>query len=183
MSEQGTEGAKPPETPAPGGAMPPEPPPAADAGREAPPPAESEEERREAQLSSEEVLRALRSERRNQRETEKQLRQLQEAERQRQDAGKSELQRVTEERDELAQRVSVLERTKQASEVAVEFGVPEWAEELAQDEDTRTMRAHAQRIRDRLGRTSPGMDGGVRGMGIPPAPQSMDDMIRAGVRR
>jgi acetylornithine deacetylase/succinyl-diaminopimelate desuccinylase-like protein len=93
------------------------------------------------------------------------------------------MQRVTEERDALLARVSEMERAKQAVDVATEFGVHEWADELAKDEDTRAMRAHAQRIRDRLGRTSPGMDGGVRGMGVPPSPQGMDDMIRAGVRR
>lgn len=192
MSEQGTADAG--ATPAPsneGGATPPATPGAGSATLPAHPPTEPEreapstdenEDPREAGLG-EEGRRLLREARKAAKDAERELKSLREEKKTREDAEKTELERATEERDTLRSERDALLRAKQATEVAIEFGVPEWADELATNEDTRTMRAHAQRIRDRLGRTSPGMDGGVRGLGLPPSPQSMDDMIRQGARR
>lgn len=188
MTEQGTpppEGATPSEPQAPAGVTPTEPTPDVSNGqRDATHETEADtDDGRDAQQPPAEVLKALRAERRRARELEKELNTHRAADKAREDAGKTELQRVSEERDVAVARANSLERAKQATDVAAEFGVPDWADELAQDEDTRTMRTHAQRIRDRLGRTSPGMDGGVRGVGVPPAAQSMDDMIRRGFGR
>jgi hypothetical protein len=194
MSEQGTVPGATPGAMQQGGATPPEPgasgamPPAQlpterEPEREAPPRESEPEDEREAQLG-EEGRRLLRDERRARKDAEKRLKTLEDADKARRDAAKTDLERVTEERDALKAERDALLRKGQATEVAAEFGIAEWADELAGDEDTRTMRDHARKIRERLGRSAgPGMDGGVRGLGLPPQPQSMDDLIRQGVRR
>jgi hypothetical protein len=189
MSEQGTHGATPSEptagaTPATTpstGATPEAQSPSPDPAREAQGDGEHTDPR-EAGLG-EEGRRLLRETRQAQREAERELKALREEKRARDDAGKSEVQRLSERADEAERRANAAERRIQSVEVAAEFGISEWADELASDSDTRTMRAHAQRIRERLGRGTPGMDGGVRSYGQPPQARSMDDLIREGSRR
>lgn len=128
------------------------------------------------------LRKALNSERRTRRDLARELKGLQDAEKARADATKTDIERATDRAEAAERRVSELERTTEAAKIAAEFQIPQWADELAADLDTRAMRAHAQKIRERLGGGS-GMDGGVRGLGVPPAATSMDDMIRKGFGR
>ena len=176
-----------PSTPSRAGETPTETTPPADSGRrDADAEAEREEARRDASASPDDLRRALDASRKAERQAARELKRLQDAEKAREDANKTELQRATERADAAEAKASALERQIAAQAIAAEFGVPQWADELRGDADTRSMRAHAQRIRERLGLSGtpgPGMDGGVRSLGAPPQPQSMDDLIRGGVRR
>lgn len=174
-------GAMPPAPPAAGGAMPPGQPPPSEPAREAPAAEEPAEDPREAGLG-EEGQRLLREARKAARDSERELKRLRDAETARTDAEKTELQRATERAEAAEAKAAGMERERQAQSIAIEEGIPEWWEEL-RGEDTRTLRAHAQRLRERLGRSSPGMDGGARGLGVPASAQSMDDLIRGGARR
>jgi len=143
---------------------------------------DDDQAQRDAALDREELTKALNRERRTRREADRELKRLRDAEAARTDAEKTELQRATERAEAAEARLASMERAALAQQVAREEGIPDWADELRGD-DARALRTHAQRIRERLGRVAPGMDGGARGLGVPPAPQSMDDLIRAGARR
>jgi len=184
MADQSQGGVTPPTapegtgaTPTPPQTPPPEPP------RDAPADGNDDDAQRDAGASVDDLRKALNSERRSRRDSERELKALRDAAKAREDAEKTDLQRATERAEAAEARANVLERQAEAVKIAAEFQVSDWSDELAGDPDTRTMRAHAQRIRDRLGRGSSGMDGGVRGSGVPPVAQSMDDMIRRGFGR
>ena len=145
--------------------------------------AQRDDDRRDAELSPADLQKALNASRKEARENARELKRLRDAEKAREDANKSELERAVERAEAAEARAATLERANQARDVAAEFGIPNWADELANDPDTRTMRAHAERIRQRINPGSPGMDGGVRGLGAPVQPSSMDDLIRGVGRR
>lgn len=148
-------------------------------------PAERESEERERTLSPDDLRRQLRASRRAEKDAARELKRYQDAEKAREDANKSELQRATERAEAAELRVATLERANLAQQIATEAGIPTWWDKLDGD-DARGMRADAQRIRERLGLSGtpgPGMDGGVRSLGAPPQPVSMDDLIRGGSRR
>ena len=185
MSDQSPGGVMPPAPPEGAGVTPtppttPPPDPARDAGAGG---NDGDDAARDAGASVDDLRKALNAERRSRRELDREVKALRDAEQAREDAGKSDLQKALDRATAAEARASALERQADAVKIAAEFSVPEWAEELGGDPDTRTMRAHAQRIRERLGRGSTGMDGGVRSTGVPPAAQSMDDMIRQGFGR
>jgi hypothetical protein len=185
MAESPPGGVTPPTTPEGTGVTPTPPPtpppePTRDAGTDG---TTDDDARRDAGASVDDLRKALNAERRSRRELDREIRALREADKAREDASKTDLERAVERANAAEARASALERQAEATKIAAEFQVSEWAEELAGDPDARAMRAHAQRIRDRLGLRSGGMDGGVRSTGVPPAPQSMDDMIRRGFGR
>ena len=142
------------------------------------------EDREEAVTSVDDLQARLRASRRAEKAQARELERYRNAEKAREDANKTELQRATERAEAAESRVAALERTNLAQQIAAEVGIPDWADKLDGD-DARSMRADAQRIRDRLhpGGVSPGMEGGVRGLGALPQPSSMDDLIRGGNRR
>lgn len=123
----------------------------------------------------EQMLAARRAEKRAERELDR----YRKAEKARQDSEKSDLERATERAEAAEAKARTLERTIAAREIANEYGITEWLDELTGDADVRTMRAHAQRIRDRLNPGAPGMDGGVRSLGVT-QPARMDELIRRG---
>lgn len=143
------------------------------------------DDREEAVTSVDDLQSRLRASRRAEKALNRELERFRQAEKAREDANKTELQRATERAEAAESKVAALERTNLAQQIAAEVGIPDWADKLDGD-DARSMRADAQRIRDRLpnsGSVSPGMEGGVRGLGALPQPSSMDDLIRGGTRR
>ena len=135
------------------------------------------------------LRRALESERESRRRAEREAKTLRDEIAKRDDAGKSDVERLTgiaarekERADAAEARVAKFERDTLAREIATEAGVPEWWDTLTGD-DARSLRASANKVRERLGAGRGSLDGGVRGLGGPPTPESMDDLIRAGARR
>lgn len=180
-----------------GGVTPPEPSPGADVTlspapapgegdrRDADPAADSDADaQRDAALSAADLKTALTASRQAERKAARELKRYQDAERAREDANKTELQRAIERAETAEAQASKLEREKQAANVAAEFGLePGWVEELFKDPDTRSMREHARRLQERLRGRSPGMDGGVRSLGVPTTPNVFEDQIRSAGRR
>jgi hypothetical protein len=182
MGTETTGGETPPATPSEGTAMGTRSPLADRGNRDGDTERNSEaEENRDGDLSGSSVEKALREERKRNRSLEAEIREFRAAEQQRIDAGKTELQRQTE-RAELAERtVAQMQREMLARQVAGEAGIPQLWHRLSGD-DTRALRADAQRLREEMGLTSGALEGGVRG-DSPNAPVSMDELIRGGVRR
>jgi hypothetical protein len=144
---------------------------------------------RDAQPPVDDLRRALDSERQRARELEREVRRLADAEAARADASKPELERERSRADRERQRadaaeakVAVMERDALARQVAAEAGIATLWHRLSGD-DVRALRADAGRLREELGLGSGSLDGGVRGVGVPPKPQTMDEIIRAGARR
>jgi hypothetical protein len=135
------------------------------------------EERRDAELSGTSLEKALKEERRRARSLEAELRQIREAEQARADAEKTDLQRATERAESAERRVASMEREMLARQVANEAGIPTLWHRLSGD-DTRALRADAQRLREEMGLTTGALEGGVRSDGVPAQPQSMDELIR-----
>lgn len=183
-SREQTGGATPPE-PSPGAGVTPSPAPASDDRdrRDADPAAERDEGTRDATLSPDDLKAALTASRQAERKAARELKRLQDAEKARTDAEKSDIERATERADAAEARASALERQIAAQQVATEFGIGQWVDELQGDKDVRTMREHARRIQERLRGQSPGMDGGVRSLGVPDQASAFEDQIRAAGRR
>lgn len=184
-SREVTGGETPPE-PSPGAGATPSPAPASGEGdrRDADPGADRDAEaQRDAALSADDLKNALSASRQAERKAARELKRYQDAERLREDANKTELERAVERANAAEARASALEREKHAATVASEFGIGPWVEELLGDPDTRSMREHARRIQERLRGQSPGMDGGVRSLGVPSASPTFEDQIRGAVRR
>jgi DNA-binding transcriptional MerR regulator len=179
-----TGGATPPE-PSLGAGATPSPAPASDDRdrRDADSDAERDESGRDAELSPDDLRQALSASRQEARRTARELKRLQDAERKRLDAEKSELERTVERAEAAEARASALERQIAAQQVATEFGIGQWVDELQSDKDVRAMREHARRIQERLRGQSPGMDGGVRSLGVPDQSNAFEDQIRAAGRR
>lgn len=176
-------GAMPPTPSAATGAMPtpPTPAPGTD-GRDAPGGSGANgEEGRDAHLP-EGARRALQAERQKSADLEKEVTRLRSAEQKRADAEKSELQLAQERAEAAEAKAANLEREALSRSVAAEFGIAQWWDTL-QGDDLRTLRASAQRLRERLGMPQGSMDGGVRGSGTPGQVPDMDALIRAGARR
>lgn len=144
--------------------------------------ADRDAEARDNALSADDLRRQLRAARRAERDAERELERYRNAEKARADAEKSELQRATERAEAAEARVAALERQNLAQQIAAEAGIPEWADKL-DGNDARTMKADAIRIRERLNPGSPGMEGGVRSLGVQPQAGRMDDLIRGAGRR
>jgi hypothetical protein len=142
-----------------------------------------DDSRRDASLSPEDAKKALDASRRAERQARKELKRYQDEEQARNDANKTELERASERAAKAETRVAEMEREALARQVANESGIPTLWHRLT-GTDVRTLRADAQRMREEMGMQSPtGMDGGVRSLGNPPQPSSMDDLIRQGARR
>jgi hypothetical protein len=135
------------------------------------------DESREAALDRAELQKALKAERHRSREMERALKALQDAEKTRTDAEKSEIERATERAETAERRVASMEREMLARQVANETGIPGLWHRLSGD-DTRALRADAQRLREEMGLTSGALEGGVRSDGVPAQPSSMDELIR-----
>lgn len=141
------------------------------------------DDREEAVTSVDDLQSRLRASRRSEKALNRELERFRQAEKAREDATKSEVQRAVERAEAAEAKAASLERANSAREVAAEFGIAQWVDELVNDPDVRTMRAHATKIRERLNPgASVGMEGGVRGLGAVPQPSSMDDLIRGGRR-
>jgi len=136
-----------------------------------------------------ELRRALEREREQRKSFEKEAKRLADEIATRDDAGKSEterartqLERERERANTAEARIAVMEREALAREVATEAGIPTWWDRLRGD-NARELRADAARVREQLGVGRGALDGGVRGVGGTPEPQSFDDLIRAGAKR
>lgn len=129
-------------------------------------------------LTAEQLREQLLAARRAEKRAERELGRYRKADQARTDAEKSDLERAVERAEAAEARAKALERANQAREVAAEFGIGQWVDELTNDDDARTMRAHAQRIQARLNPGSPGMDGGVRSLGVATQPGRFEDLIR-----
>ena len=153
------------------------------------PEAEGREDGERREDGAEGLRRALDAEREQRKRAEREARDARAEIAKRDDAGKSEderrsaqLARETERANVAEAKLAELERRELARQIATEAGIPSWADEL-QGDSPRELRAHATRIRERLGIGEGSLDGGARGLGGPAQPESMDDLIRAGARR
>jgi hypothetical protein len=131
----------------------------------------------------EQVLAARRAEKRAERE----LGRFRKADQARADAEKSELERASERAETAERRLAEMERAELAKDIAREAGIPALWQRLS-GVDSRSLRADALRLREELTALgtlpqTPGMDGGVRSLGNPPAPSRFEDMIRGSAGR
>jgi hypothetical protein len=180
---QGQEGVTPSESPQGTGATPnPATAPANGDGRDAQSEGDDREARRDAEtLPGEDIKAALKAERERARTLERELKRVQAREKERADAEKNDLERATERAETAEARIATMEREMLARQVANEAGIPSLWHRLV-GSDVRTLRADAMKAREEMGLTEGALDGGVRGQGASPT-QSMDDLIRGGVRR
>jgi hypothetical protein len=185
MTDGSTGGEMPPNPPPSEGEMPPSatPTPPATVGETPPEPEETEDEqRRDAELPVEQLRKALDAERRQRRAAEREVKRHADAAKAQADAEKTELERMTERATLAEAKIADYEREVLARQIAAEAGIPEWWDRLS-GEDVRSLRADAQKVRERLGYGSGALDGGVRGSGVVQREPSMDDLIRSGARR
>jgi hypothetical protein len=137
---------------------------------------------RDASLSADDLRKVLDASRQEARRAQRELKRYQDAEKAREDANKTELQRMTERAESAERRVAEMERSELAKDIAREAGIPTLWHRLT-GTDARSLRADALRIREELQSIgalpeTPGMDGGVRSLGVPPQPGRFEDMIR-----